>query len=134
MRKRILSWALVLCMVLTLLPGTALAVDEPVVVQHPCKHAGVETVKAAAPTCENPGYTGDQVCTICKETIETGKDIPALGHQHAEGAQPINVKPATCTENGEASYVCSVCGKLYSETTQAQHTVEKWDLTKAPTC
>ena len=47
---------------------------------------------AVAPTCTESGYTGDEVCTVCGETVKKGAEIPALGHKF---------------ENG----VCTVCGE-----------------------
>ena len=47
---------------------------------------------AVAPTCTESGYTGDEVCTVCGETVKKGTEIPALGHKF---------------ENG----VCTVCGE-----------------------
>ena len=31
-------------------------------------------------TCTNTGYTGDEVCTVCTQTIKTGRVVDALGH------------------------------------------------------
>ncbi len=36
-------------------------------------------------TCTEPGYTGDEVCTACGETIRTGEVIPAAGHSYKDG-------------------------------------------------
>lgn len=36
-------------------------------------------------TCTEPGYTGDKVCTVCSETVETGEVIPAAGHSYKDG-------------------------------------------------
>lgn len=36
-------------------------------------------------TCTEPGYTGDKVCTVCGETVETGEVIPAAGHSYKNG-------------------------------------------------
>ena len=36
-------------------------------------------------TCTEPGYTGDEVCTACGETIKTGEVIPAAGHSYKDG-------------------------------------------------
>ena len=36
-------------------------------------------------TCTEPGYTGDKVCTVCGETVETGEVIPAAGHSYKDG-------------------------------------------------
>ena len=49
----------------------------------------LQNAKAAG--CLTGGYTGDEVCTVCGETVKKGTEIPALGHKF---------------ENG----VCTVCG------------------------
>lgn len=36
-------------------------------------------------TCTEPGYTGDKVCTVCGETVETSEVIPAAGHSYKNG-------------------------------------------------
>lgn len=36
-------------------------------------------------TCTEPSYTGDKVCTVCGETVETGEVIPAAGHSYKDG-------------------------------------------------
>ena len=36
-------------------------------------------------TCTEPGYTGDKVCTVCKQTIEKGTEVKALGHNYVKG-------------------------------------------------
>lgn len=51
-----------------------------------------ELVGAKAATCTEDGYTGDEVCTICGETIKEGEVIPATGH---------HFKGNTCPDCGE---------------------------------
>ena len=61
-----------------------------------------ETVKAAghktelkntkAASCTEDGYTGDEVCTVCGETVKKGEAVKAAGHDYVNG-------------------VCSVCGE-----------------------
>ena len=36
-------------------------------------------------TCTEVGYTGDKVCTVCKQTIEKGTEVKALGHNYVKG-------------------------------------------------
>ena len=52
-----------------------------------------ELVNAKAATCTEDGYTGDQVCTVCGETVKKGETIPATGHHYKDGK---------CTDCGEA--------------------------------
>ena len=55
-------------------------------------HEGdTEVRNAKTETCGEAGYTGDTYCLGCGEKIATGEEIPATGHNYANG-------------------VCSVCG------------------------
>ena len=47
---------------------------------------------AKAATCTEDGYTGDEVCTVCGETVKKGEVIPATGHDYKDG------KCANCGE------------------------------------
>lgn len=51
-----------------------------------------ELCNAVEPTCTEDGYTGDEVCSICGETIKEGEVIPATGH---------HFKGNTCPDCGE---------------------------------
>ena len=63
---------------------------------------------AKAATCTEEGYTGDEICTVCSETVKQGEVIPAMGHKTVVQ----NAKPATCLESGyTGDQVCTVCGK-----------------------
>ena len=75
-----------------------------------CRHT-TETVGAVDPTCTDNGYTGDEVCTKCKETVVAGDVIDALGHD------PIkhDAKAPTCTAVGW--YVYETCSRCDSYTT-----------------
>jgi len=67
-----------------------------------------QLVGAKAATCTEDGYTGDEVCTVCGETVKKGEVIPALGHK----TQLVGAKAATCTEDGyTGDEVCTVCGE-----------------------
>ena len=67
-----------------------------------------QLVGAKPATCTEDGYTGDEVCTVCGETVKKGEVIPALGHK----TQLVNAKAATCTEDGyTGDEVCTVCGE-----------------------
>ena len=43
-----------------------------------CDHKDTKVVNATKPTINNAGYTGDTVCNVCGETIETGTEIAQL--------------------------------------------------------
>ena len=37
---------------------------------------------AVEPTCTEAGYTGDEVCTVCGETVSQGEAIEPTGHHY----------------------------------------------------
>ena len=51
-----------------------------------------ELIDAKSATCEDNGYSGDEICVRCGEVIASGKVISALGHDYVDG-------------------VCTVCGE-----------------------
>ncbi len=67
-----------------------------------------EVVGKTDATCTAPGYTGDEICKICGETVVAGSEIPVIPHDYA-----AEVVEPTCTEGGFTSYVCKVCGDNY---------------------
>ena len=72
-----------------------------------CTHENTELQNAKNATCTEKGYTGDEVCTDCGETVKAGEEIAAKGHSTAIQ----NKKDATCTEDGyTGDDVCTVCG------------------------
>ena len=103
-----------------------------------CEHETTELQNAKEATCTEAGYTGDEICTKCGETVKTGEEIPALGHTSAEAVRENEVA-ATCTEAGSYDEVvyCSVCGEEISRETKnveaAGHTEEIVEG-KAATC
>ena len=44
-----------------------------------------ELKNARAATCTEDGYTGDEVCRTCGETVKQGTVIPATGHDFQDG-------------------------------------------------
>ena len=68
-----------------------------------------QLVGAKPATCTEDGYTGDEVCTVCGETVKKGEVIPATGHK----TELVGAKAATCTEDGyTGDEVCSVCQEI----------------------
>ena len=47
---------------------------------------------AKAATCTEDGCTGDEVCTVCGETVKKGETVQATGHHYKDGK---------CTDCGE---------------------------------
>jgi hypothetical protein len=50
-----------------------------------CQHENTELRNEKAPTCTEPGYTGDTYCADCGELITAGEKIDATGHDYVEG-------------------------------------------------
>ena len=90
-----------------------------------------ETVRAKAPTCKENGYTGDEVCKVCHETLNKGTIIPKTDSH--EWGKWTTVRESTCTEKGEQSRKCAVCGEEEIESLPlAKHTWDNGKVTKAP--
>lgn len=75
-------------------------------------HSLTEVRGSREPTCTEIGYTGDTVCTVCKETIKSGESIPAKGHTWDEGKVTT---AATCEGAGVMTYTCTVCQETKTE-------------------
>ena len=101
-------------------------------------HKNVVLKNNVAPTCKDPGYSGDKVCEDCGETVEQGQVIAATGnHIDADGKWEFDGTTHfhTCgcgtefdRENhkgGEATCaakaVCEVCGASYGEVNANNH-------------
>ena len=68
----------------------------------------------------------DSICNLCEAERTVG--------EHIFGDYTVTKEP-TCTEQGEKTRTCSVCG--YSETTEVPatgHTLGEYNITKEPTC
>ena len=90
-----------------------------------------ETVGAKVPTCKEDGYTGDEVCKICHETLNKGTTIPKTDSH--EWGKWTTVRESTCTENGEQRCKCAVCGEEEIESLPlAKHSWDNGKVTKAP--
>ena len=90
-----------------------------------------ETVGAKAPTCKEDGYTGDEVCKVCHETLNKGTTIPKTDSH--EWGKWTTVRESTCTEKGEQSRKCAACGEEEIESLPlAKHSWDNGKVTKAP--
>ena len=94
-------------------------------------------------TCTEDGYTGDVVCSVCKDedgnafVIEEGEVIPALGHKVSENAKWTVTKEPTCGEVGveTCNEKCSVCGQTVTrDIPKTEHSVKAWVVFKPATC
>ena len=97
--------------------------------------AGHDTAlkNARAATCTEDGYTGDEVCRICGETVKQGTVIPATGHD----TELKNARAATCTEDGyTGDEVCRTCGETVKQGTVIPATGHDTELknARAATC
>ncbi len=70
------------------------------------KHT-TELVNAKEATATEDGYTGDEVCTVCGNTIKTGEIIPATGESGGETAAE---GPGVCEYCGETHDVNTITG------------------------
>ena len=77
--------------------------------------AADELANVVEATCTEAGYSGDQVCKWCGETLKKGEEVPALGHK----TEVKDAKAATCTEAGyTGDEVCTVCGETVKKGTE----------------
>ena len=92
-----------------------------------------QLVGAKAATCTEDGYTGDEVCTVCGETVKKGEVIPATGHK----TELVGAKAATCTQDGyTGDQVCTVCNEVVKKGEVIPATGHKTELVgaKAAAC
>ena len=121
MKKRIISLALVLIMLFTLIPSIALA-DETATAAA-CEAAGghtEEVIPAVEPTCTKDGSTEGVKCSACGEVLVEPEVVPATGHSYTDKV----VKP-TYTAGGYTTHTCDVCGHTYKDTKTAKKTLSK---------
>lgn len=94
-----------------------------------CKHTSVKDVEKTAATCTTEGSI-DTVCEKCGAVVKTTKK-PALGHKYGEYT---TTKEPTCTEKGEATSTCTVCGNKQTKELEALgHKFGDIVITKEPT-
>ena len=85
------------------------------------RHTEIRNKKEA--TCKETGYSGDTWCKDCGKKILSGQTI-AKTENHSWDAGKVTTK-ATCTEEGEKTFTCSICGDKKTEKVSAtghQHT------------
>ena len=85
------------------------------------QHTEIRNKKEA--TCKEEGYSGDTWCKDCGKKILSGQAI-AKTENHSWDAGKVTTK-ATCTEEGEKTFTCSICGDKKTEKVSAtghQHT------------
>ena len=85
------------------------------------QHTEIRNKKEA--TCKEEGYSGDTWCKDCGKKILSDQTI-AKTENHSWDAGKVTTK-ATCTEEGEKTFTCSICGDEKTEKISAtghQHT------------
>ena len=86
-------------------------------------HQHTEIRNKREATCKETGYSGDTWCKDCGKKILSGQTI-AKTENHSWDAGKVTTK-ATCTEEGEKTFTCSICGDKKTEKVSAtghQHT------------
>lgn len=83
-------------------------------------------------TCIETGYTGDVYCSSCDNMISAGTETPFAEHTYGEW---VETTEPTCTESGEETRNCAVCGDFETRPVAATgHTAGEWTEVTAPTC
>lgn len=94
-----------------LIPNTYVDVDNIEI--DPTAHTGGIILKdKKVSNCTEDGYTGDRVYSCCGAVVESGTVLQARGHSYDSGTI---TKPATCSEQGVKTYICSVCNDTKTE-------------------
>lgn len=97
--------------------------DKQEVVIPPTGAHKTTVVGAVAATCNKKGYTGDEVCSVCKKTVEKGQEIALKKHTEVKiPAVDATYKSTGLTEGKK----CADCGAVIVE----QKTVAKLKLGK----
>ena len=95
-------------------------------------HQHTEVRAQKNPTCKEAGYSGDTYCTDCGKKISSGKAISKT-RNHNWDAGVITTEP-TCTERGEKTFTCTVCGNTKTEKVSATgHSYGEYEVVKEPT-
>ncbi|MCD8095202.1 MAG: hypothetical protein LUE12_03635 [Ruminococcus sp.] len=85
-----------------------------------------EIQNAKDATCTEDGYTGDEVCTVCGETVATGEAIAATGHSYSEikwtWADDYSTATAvlTCESCGESEEITADATSVTTEATETE--------------
>ena len=75
-------------------------------------HTEVAIGEAKATTCTEAGITAGKKCSVCGETLEAQKELPAFGHDWKVIPEVIS----TCTKKGSTAGVrCTRCGEYMLE-------------------
>lgn len=94
------------------------------------------------PTCTKDGSHDEVVtCSVCKKELYRKTVTDKANEDGHDWQLSEEIKPATCTEEGEGYYQCSICGKKDPNARSIPETGHKWKETKVykigkeePTC
>ena len=70
-------------------------------------------VSAKEPTATEDGYTGDEVCTVCGQTVRTGEVIPATGEAQ-ENEEQTGAVCGYCGESHNGNMFDRIIGAFHS--------------------
>ena len=94
------------------------------------QHTEIRNKKEA--TCKETGYSGDTWCKDCGKKILSGQAI-AKTENHSWDAGKVTTK-ATCTEEGEKTFTCTICGNTDTKKVNATgHSYGAYKVVKEPT-
>ena len=94
------------------------------------QHTEIRNKKEA--TCKETGYSGDTWCKDCGKKILSGQTI-AKTENHSWDAGKVTTK-ATCTEEGEKTFTCTICGNTDTKKVNATgHSYGAYKVVKEPT-
>lgn len=80
----------------------------------PDNHKETTIENEKKPTEKKEGYSGDTVCTACKEVVKKGEAVEKLVHM--QDFKKVEAKKATAKKDGNIEYyICNNCGKLYKD-------------------
>ena len=82
-------------------------------VEGECPHAETTVVGKKDPTCDEEGYTGDAVCTVCGDVVIPGTAVPTVDHAWDAG---VETKAPSCYEEGVKTFTCAGCLTTRTET------------------
>ena len=91
-----------------------------------------ETIPGKPATCAESGLTDGKRCSVCGVILEEQQVIPVLT-EHSWDAGKI-LTDATCTEDGEIEYTCTVCTAKKTESIPAKGHTEVIDKGIPATC
>ena len=106
----------------------------------PCPHPETEIRGQKDPTMEEPGYTGDTVCTTCGHVLQQGEEIPALGGGGGDRPSFVDVAEgafyydavAWAVENGITSGTTATKFSPNSPANRAQMVTFLWRAAGSP--